>query len=121
MMQEVRQAFLLHRLHYGSTRFGHLDALYLATTGSADCLHRNDIGRLETGRQADIAMFKLDELKFSGAGNPLAALVLCGAERADRVMVNGQWRVKDGELVDCDIPKLRHRHRRLAGKLQACA
>jgi 8-oxoguanine deaminase len=50
MMQEVRQAFLLHRLHYGSTRFGHLDALYLATTGSANCLHRNDIGRLEPGR-----------------------------------------------------------------------
>ena len=39
-------------------------------------------------------MFKLDELRFSGAGDPLAAIILCGANRADRVMVRdaGGWR-----------------------------
>jgi 8-oxoguanine deaminase len=121
MMQEVRQAFLLHRLHYGSAKFGHLEALKMATSGSAACLNRNDIGSLEPGRQADIAMFRLDELRFSGAGDPLAALVLCGADRADRVMVNGQWLVENGELVNCDVGKLRARHHSLAHELQARA
>jgi hypothetical protein len=36
--------------------------------------------------QADLALFTLDELRFSGALDPVAALVLCSAHRADRVM-----------------------------------
>ena len=47
---------------------------------------------------ADLALFKLDELRFSGSGDPLAALVLCGAHRADRVMVGGRWIVEDGQI-----------------------
>ena len=43
--------------------------------------------------QADIAMFKLDDIRFSGSHDPLAALLLCGAQQADKVMVAGQWRV----------------------------
>ena len=46
--------------------------------------------------QADLALFTLDEPRFSGAQDPIAALVLCGAHRADRVMVAGDWRVIDG-------------------------
>jgi 8-oxoguanine deaminase len=46
-----------------------------------------DIGEIAVGALADLALFKLDELRFSGSGDPLAALVLCGAHRADRVMV----------------------------------
>jgi 8-oxoguanine deaminase len=55
-------------------------------------------------------MYKLDELRFSGAGDPLAALVLCGAHRADRVMVKGQWRVVDGMPVGVDVARLRREH-----------
>ncbi|WP_238568913.1 hypothetical protein, partial [Pseudomonas aeruginosa] len=32
---------------------------------------------------------KLDELRFSGSHDPLSALLLCAADRADRVMVGG--------------------------------
>ena len=53
--------------------------------------------------QADLALFTLDELRFSGAHDPLAALVLCGAHRADRVMVGGVWRVVDGAPVGVDL------------------
>lgn len=50
---------------------------------------RDDIGEIAVGKQADFALFKLDEIRFSGAGDPLAALLLCGAHKADRVMVAG--------------------------------
>ena len=61
----------------------HRDVLRWATEGSARCLGRDDIGRIEAGREADLALFTLDELRFSGAHDPIAALVHCGAHRAD--------------------------------------
>ena len=121
LVQEVRQALQVQRLRYGAARVGHLDVLRWATAGSAACLGRDDIGRIEPGRQADLAMFKLDEPRFSGAGDPLAALVLCGAHRADRVMVGGTWRVTGGELVDLDLDELMARHREAARSLLQAA
>ena len=109
LMEGVRHALMINRLTYDAT-VTHLDALRWATEGSARCLGRADIGRIEEGRQADLALFTLDELRFSGAGDPLAALVLCGAHRADRVMVAGEWRVVDGAPVGVDVAKLRYEH-----------
>lgn len=109
LMEGVRHALMIGRLTYDAT-LSHLDALRWATEGSARCLGRSDIGRLEEGRQADLALFTLDELRFSGAGDPLAALVLCGAHRADRVMVAGDWKVVDGVAVHVDVEKLRWEH-----------
>ncbi|MBV8699987.1 MAG: 8-oxoguanine deaminase, partial [Bradyrhizobium sp.] len=57
--------------------------------------------------------------RFSGAGDPLAALVLCGAHRADRVMVGGRWAVTDGAIPGLDIADLIRRHNGAARKLQA--
>ena len=84
LMQEVRAAFLLQRSRYGVSKVSHQDALRWATKGSAACVGRTDIGEIAVGKMADLALFKLDELRFSGSGDPLAALVLCGAHRADR-------------------------------------
>ncbi len=117
LMQEVRQALLLQRLKYGASRISHLDALRWATRGSARCLGRDDLGEISPGKQADLALFKLDELRFSGAGDPLAALVLCGAHRADHVMVAGKWVVTGGEIPGLDLEKLIEDHSRLAEKL----
>jgi len=64
-----------------------------------------------------LALFKLDELRFSGAGDPLAALVLCGAYRAEHVMVAGKWVVESGEIPELDLPGLMAAHHRLAGDL----
>ena len=117
LMQEARQALLLQRLKYGSTKVSHRDVLGWATKGSARCLGRDDLGELSEGKQADLALFRLDELRFSGAGDPLAALVLCGAHRADHVMVAGRWVVEAGEIPGLDLPGLMIAHRRLAGDL----
>ncbi len=118
MMQEVRQAFLLQRLRYGSARVGVDDALRWATTGGATVLGRSALGTLQPGALADLALFDLEELRFSGSGDPVTALLTSGASRARHVMVNGQWRVKDAALCGVDIEDLRHRHTATASRLR---
>jgi len=119
LMQEVRAAFLLQRSRFGVTKVSHKDALRWATKGSAACAGRSDIGEIAVDKMADLALFKLDELRFSGAGDPLAALVLCGAHKADRVMVGGNWVVADGAIPGLDIAALIERHSAAARKLQS--
>ena len=117
MMEEVRHALMVNRLHYDtSSEVTHLDALRWATKGSARCLARDDIGEIAVGKQADLAMFTLNELRFSGAHDPIAALVLCGANKADRVMVAGEWRVEDGVPVGLDVARLIAEHSAAARK-----
>jgi 8-oxoguanine deaminase len=106
MMEAARHALMIGRLRYGASAVTHLDVLRWGTEGSARCLGRDDIGRLAPGLEADLALFKLDEPRFSGAHDPLAALVLCGAHRADRVMIAGRWRVVDGAPADFDLAAL---------------
>ena len=122
MIQEVRQSLYLQRLKYDA-QISHFDAYRWATSGSAKILGRSDIGELAVGMQADIACFKLDEMRFSGSHDPLAALLLCGAHTADAVMVKGQWRVKDGAIEGLDVAELIHRHhssaKHLAAKINA--
>jgi 8-oxoguanine deaminase len=109
MMEAVRHAMMINRLTYDAT-VSHLDALRWGTEGSARCLGRTDIGAIAVGKQADLALYTLDELRFSGAGDPIAALVLCGAHSADRVMVKGEWRVVDAMPVGVDVARLRAEH-----------
>lgn len=116
LMEGVRHALMINRLTYDAT-ITHLDALRWATQGSARCLGRSDIGAIAPGKEADLALFKLDELRFSGAADPLAALILCGAHRADCVMIAGEWRVTDGMPSGVDVEKLRREHSALARKI----
>ena len=109
MIQEVRQALYLQRLKYGA-QVSHFDAYRWATEGSAKMLGRSDIGSLVVGKQADIAFFKLDEMRFSGSHDPLAALLLCGAHKAEHVMVAGRWRVKKGLIEGLDVSPLLQQH-----------
>jgi 8-oxoguanine deaminase len=95
-----------------------LDALRWATEGGANVLRRPELGRIAEGMQADLALFKLDELRFSGNGDPLAALVICGAHQADRVMVAGKWIVEDGQILGLDLEQLQAQHHREAKLLQ---
>jgi len=115
MMEAVRHSLMLQRLRYGP-RVTPRDALRWATQGGAKCLGRDDIGRIAVGTAADLALFTLEEPRFSGAQDPISALVLCGAHRADRVMVNGRWRVIDGAVVGLDLERLLAEHRAAALK-----
>ena len=118
LMQEVRAAFLLQRGRYGVTRVTPRDALRWATEGSAACIGRPELGVIAPGAAADVALFALDELRFAGAIDKLAALVLSGAHRADRVMVAGRWVVVDGAIPGLDIAALINRQNKAAIRLQ---
>ena len=87
------------------------DAFKLATIGGASCLNRPVLGHLNPGATADFAMFRRDDIALAGAieQDPLAALVLCAAPRADRVYVAGCEVVRDGHIVALDEHKLAER------------
>jgi 8-oxoguanine deaminase len=119
LMQEVRAAFLLQRARYGVTKVSHKDALRWATKGSAACVGRPELGEIAPGKAADLALYRLDELRFSGHGDALAALVLCGAHRADRVMIAGKWAVIDGAIPGLDVADLIRSHSAAARAMQA--
>lgn len=121
MIQEVRQAFLLQRIRYGAANISHEDALYWGTAGGAKLFHRPELGSIAPGQAADLAFFDLDQLRFSGAGDPIAALVLCGAERVKHLMVAGQWRVRDFAIPGLDMSRLVHEHREAAQRLARLA
>lgn len=119
LIAEARQSLLAERLRYGAQGVTPDRVLRWATAGGAAALGRDDIGTIAPGKQADLALFTLDDIRYSGAHDPIGALVLCGAERADRVMVGGQWRVVDGAVVDLDLDALLARHRQIAAQLYA--
>jgi 8-oxoguanine deaminase len=114
MMEAVRHSMMLGRLRYGPSAVTPYDALRWGTQGSARCLGRDDIGAIGVGMQADLALFTLDEPRFSGAQDPIAALALCGAHHADRVMVAGRWRVIDGAPEGVDLKALIAKHKAAA-------
>ncbi|MBO6757992.1 MAG: 8-oxoguanine deaminase [Roseibium sp.] len=110
LIEGVRHALMINRLTYDAASVTHHDAFRWATEGSARCLGREDIGAIKVGKMADLSFYTLDELRFSGAGDPLAALVLCGAHTADRVMIGGAWTVEDGRPTTIDVEELRREH-----------
>ena len=117
MILEARQALYIQRLRYGAEAITPERALGWASKGSAKLLGRSDIGELAVGKQADLALFKLDELRFSGSHDPIAALLLCGADHADRMMIGGTWRVIDGQIEGLDVAQLIADHRQAAREL----
>lgn len=119
LILEVRQALYLQRLRYGAERVTPERALSWGTAGSAKALGRDDLGTLAPGNQADLAMFRLDALRFSGSHDPLSALLLCGADSADRVMVGGRWRVTEGAIQGVDLERLIAEHTAAAKRLVA--
>lgn len=104
MVGEMRTALLLHRVNSGADAITAEQVLEMATLGSAKLLGRSDIGSLEVGKAADIAIFDLNKLEYTGAlSDPLAALIFSGINHQTYMtIVNGKIVVKDGLLVNVD-------------------
>jgi cytosine/adenosine deaminase-related metal-dependent hydrolase len=104
LMLEVKQALLVARGRGGPRAMSAREALRLGTRGGAAVLGRDDIGSLEPGKRADIAVWRTDGLEQAGAagGDAVAGLVLSGPHRVDRLYVGGSPVVRDGHLVRAD-------------------
>jgi cytosine/adenosine deaminase-related metal-dependent hydrolase len=106
LRQEVKQAVLVARARDGASAMSVRDALRLATRGGASCLGREDIGSIQPGKVADIALFDAESLALAGAQEDLIAGIVLGAPRPVAVLVNGEFVVRDGALVRCDSGEL---------------
>ena len=119
MLAEVRQALLLQRVRYGAGALAVGEALRMATVEGARCLGRDDIGTLEAGKRADVAMFDLRGAGYSGSGDAVSALLLCAPAQVDTLVVEGRVVVEGGELQTISLDSVLRRHRTLAAKIQA--
>jgi cytosine/adenosine deaminase-related metal-dependent hydrolase len=113
---DVKQALLVARGRGGPEAMTVREALRLGTRGGAAVLRRDDIGALEPGRCADIAVWRTDGLTWAGADDPVAALVFGGPHRVDRLYVGGEEVVSGGRLVRADEDEIAREHRRAAAR-----
>jgi cytosine/adenosine deaminase-related metal-dependent hydrolase len=116
---EVKQALLVARGRDGGEAMTVRDALRLGTRGGAAVLRRDDIGSLEPGKQADLAVWRTDGLSLGGADDLVAALVLSGPHRVDRLVVGGEDVVRGGGLVRADEAEIARAHRVQATRFAA--
>jgi cytosine/adenosine deaminase-related metal-dependent hydrolase len=103
LIEEVRHALLFARARGGPTELTVRDALEMGTMGGARVLGREDeIGSLEAGKLADIALWRLDTLPHIDIRDPVAALVLGAPPPLELLLVQGRPVVEHGRLVTAD-------------------
>lgn len=100
---ELREALLLARLAGGPSALTPREALELGTVHGARCLGREaEIGSLEVGKLADVALWRIDDTAHAGISDPVAALVLGPAPHVELLLINGRVVVEGGELGTAD-------------------
>ncbi|MDF2442468.1 MAG: 8-oxoguanine deaminase [Subtercola sp.] len=100
---EIRMAVLMNRLGSGADRMTGRTALRMATMGGARTLGRSaEIGSLEVGKLADVAVWKVDGVEHAGILDPVAALTLGAQPPLALLLVNGVAVVRDGALTRVD-------------------
>jgi len=107
MLDDVRHALLFARATGGPQALAVRDALEMGTVGGAAVLNRSDeIGSLETGKLADLALWRLDTLPHADVADPVAALVLGAPPPLELLMVGGRPVVEQDEVVTADSVSL---------------
>ena len=91
----------------GPTALSVRDGLRLATRGGADVLGRGaEIGSVEVGKLADLALWRIDTLPHAGIADPVAALALATPPPLDLLLVDGRAVVERDRLVTLDEGEL---------------
>jgi cytosine/adenosine deaminase-related metal-dependent hydrolase len=120
LWMEARQAMLLAKLRDGAPAGTARMALELATLGGAACLGRSgEIGVIEPGAVADLAVWRLTGPSFAGAlADPIEAWLRCGPIAAWHTIVDGRFVVRDGHIVHGDLDDVIRTHARHAARIQ---
>jgi len=104
---EIREAVLINRLRTGADSFSVRQGLSIATIGGARVLGRErEIGSLEQGKLADIAVWRVDGVEHAGILDPVAALGLGALPPLARLYVGGRAIVEESHLVSAEEPIL---------------
>jgi len=105
MLEEIRVAFLLHRLNSSRLAPTGYDILKVATMGTARLLGREkEIGSVETGKCADFFLVDSERLELTGACfDPKSVLGTVGLRGSvDYTVINGKVTVENGKLTGID-------------------
>ena len=122
LLEEVRHSLLFARAKGGPGALTVRDALELGTMGGATVLGReNEIGSLEVGKLADVALWRLDTLPHIDIEDPVAALVLGAQPPLELLLVNGEAVVEKDELVNVDERSIASQVRQASTRLLARA
>jgi cytosine/adenosine deaminase-related metal-dependent hydrolase len=109
LLEELRHALLFARARGGPQALGVRDVLEMATLDGARILGReNELGSLEVGKLADLAVWRLDTLAHAGISDPVAALVLGTPPPLELLLVNGRPVVEHDTVTTIDEPALTH-------------
>ncbi|HPC19622.1 MAG: 8-oxoguanine deaminase [Kiritimatiellae bacterium] len=119
LLKEMQTALLVHRVGTGVSSMPPRKVIRMATRGGADILGQPEIGQIQPGMAADLALFRLDRIDFAGAmADPAHAVLFCGsAPRAEYTIVAGRVLVEKGELTGLDEREVFHRANDLAAGL----
>jgi cytosine/adenosine deaminase-related metal-dependent hydrolase len=118
LLEEARHAVLFARARGGPDAMTVRAALEIATVGGAAVLGRSqEIGSLEAGKLADLALWRLDTPAHAGITDPVAALLLGSPPPLRLLLVNGRTVVQDDVVQTVDEGALAARvaaaHRKL--------
>jgi cytosine/adenosine deaminase-related metal-dependent hydrolase len=109
---ELRQALQFARLAGGATALSAREALSLGTIGGARCLGRaGELGSLEKGKLADVALWRLSGIGHAGIADPVAALVFGPPAPVELLLVGGRPIVERGQLATVQEEDLLRRSR----------
>ena len=108
MVLNMAVALMTGRIASGEDGLSTAEVFDAATLGGADALGRSDIGRLQPGSKADIAIFDLSDPRFAPTVDPVQSLIFGATGRVTRaVFVDGRLSMLDGEVAGIDIKAAR--------------
>lgn len=108
LLEEMRVAYLLHRLSWSQEAPDGYGILKLATKGGARILGREELGQLAVGMAADFFLVNVQRIELVGAQSDLKS-ILCTVGlkgSVDYTVVNGRIVVRDGTLTGVDEPRV---------------
>ncbi|MCL5028170.1 MAG: 8-oxoguanine deaminase [Bacteroidetes bacterium] len=119
MLGELRNALLLQRVKYGSDGLNVNEAFQMGIENGAKILNYKKLGKIKEGWLADLAVFNLNKLEYTGSlSDPLAALLFSGiSHQTEYTIVNGKVVVERGKLIGEDENLIIKKGNEIAKKL----
>jgi 5-methylthioadenosine/S-adenosylhomocysteine deaminase len=123
MFTEMRTAALLQKAIHGPEVLPASRALRMATIDGARAMGLDsEIGSLETGKRADLAIIRLDRLHAAPVNDVISALVYSAvADDVDTVIIDGRVLMRERKLLGIDEGETIEAANREAANLMAAA
>jgi cytosine/adenosine deaminase-related metal-dependent hydrolase len=111
-ISEAHTCWYTHRALKGAGAVTVEDVIHWGTRGGARVLGIDNLGSIEVGRAADLAVYDLAEPRYAGLHDPAIGPVASGGGPKLRlVTVQGRVVVENGEIPGLDMPRLLARAR----------